>query len=134
MTDQLSTPLHATLHTNRGDIRLELLPDHAPKTVRNFVELAEGLEGLCHVSELSEDRVERPEDAAQVGQEIDFRILRIEPESKKIGLSARAARHDEPIMDTKSYTSDAGGGMASLGELADFFNKRGGGSEGEGGR
>jgi small subunit ribosomal protein S1 len=98
-----------------------------------FVELAEGLEGLCHVSELSEDRVERPEDAAQIGQEMDFRILRIEPESKKIGLSARAARSDEPVMDVKSYTTEAGGGMASLGELADFFNKRssGGGSEGE---
>src|SRR5205085_374848 len=52
-----------------------------------FVELAEGLEGLCHVSELSDERVERPEDAAQIGQEMDFRILRIEPESKKIGLS-----------------------------------------------
>ncbi|HEV2864500.1 MAG TPA: 30S ribosomal protein S1 [Pyrinomonadaceae bacterium] len=99
-----------------------------------FVELAEGLEGLCHVSELSEERVERPEDAAQIGQEIDFRILRIEPESKKIGLSARAAKHDEPVVDVKSYTSEAGGGMASLGELADFFNKRGGGGgEGEGG-
>jgi peptidyl-prolyl cis-trans isomerase A (cyclophilin A) len=34
--------LFATLHTNRGDIRLELLPNHAPKTVTNFVELAEG--------------------------------------------------------------------------------------------
>ena len=33
---------HAILHTNLGDIRLELFPDHAPKTVRNFVELAEG--------------------------------------------------------------------------------------------
>jgi peptidyl-prolyl cis-trans isomerase A (cyclophilin A) len=42
VTDSLTTPLHATLHTNRGDIRLELYPDHAPKTVRNFVELAEG--------------------------------------------------------------------------------------------
>jgi small subunit ribosomal protein S1 len=99
-----------------------------------FVELAEGLEGLCHVSELSEDRVERPEDAAQIGQEMDFRILRIEPESKKIGLSHRAAKHDEPIADVKSYTTDAGGGMASLGELADFFNKRSGGSEDEGNR
>jgi small subunit ribosomal protein S1 len=99
-----------------------------------FVELAEGLEGLCHVSELSDDRVERPEDAAQIGQELDFRILRIEPESKKIGLSHRAAKHDEPIMDVKSYTTDAGGGMASMGELsglADFFNKRSGGSEEE---
>jgi peptidyl-prolyl cis-trans isomerase A (cyclophilin A) len=34
--------LFATLHTNRGDIKVQLLPDHAPKTVRNFVELAEG--------------------------------------------------------------------------------------------
>jgi small subunit ribosomal protein S1 len=94
-----------------------------------FVELAEGLEGLCHVSELSDDRVERPEDAAQVGQEMQFRILRIEPESKKIGLSHRAVSSDEPVVDVKTYTSDAGGGMASLGELADFFNKRGGSDE-----
>lgn len=34
--------LFATLHTNAGPIRLELFPNHAPKTVRNFVELAEG--------------------------------------------------------------------------------------------
>jgi peptidyl-prolyl cis-trans isomerase A (cyclophilin A) len=42
VTEPLSTPLHATIHTNRGDIRVELYPNHAPKTVRNFVELAEG--------------------------------------------------------------------------------------------
>jgi peptidyl-prolyl cis-trans isomerase A (cyclophilin A) len=34
--------LYATLHTNFGPIRIELFPNHAPKTVRNFVELAEG--------------------------------------------------------------------------------------------
>jgi peptidyl-prolyl cis-trans isomerase A (cyclophilin A) len=33
---------YATLHTSSGDIRIELLANHAPKTVRNFVELAEG--------------------------------------------------------------------------------------------
>lgn len=38
----MAEQLHAVLHTNRGDIRLVLFPDHAPKTVRNFVELAEG--------------------------------------------------------------------------------------------
>ncbi|HYO63678.1 MAG TPA: 30S ribosomal protein S1 [Pyrinomonadaceae bacterium] len=83
-----------------------------------FVELAEGLEGLCHVSELSDKRVDKPEDVAKVGDEMDFRILRIEQESKKIGLSARAALHDEPVVDTKQYSTEAGGGMASLGELA----------------
>ena len=34
--------LYATLHTNRGDIRIQLLPDEAPKTVANFVGLADG--------------------------------------------------------------------------------------------
>jgi peptidyl-prolyl cis-trans isomerase A (cyclophilin A) len=42
VTDPLTDPLHATLHTNRGDIRIQLFPNHAPKTVANFVELAEG--------------------------------------------------------------------------------------------
>ncbi|HEX8181533.1 MAG TPA: 30S ribosomal protein S1 [Pyrinomonadaceae bacterium] len=88
-----------------------------------FVELAEGLEGLCHVSELSEERVNKPEDVAQVGQELDFRILRIEQDTKKIGLSHRAVGSEEPIVDTKSYSSEARGGMASLAELGGLFNR-----------
>ncbi|HET6670651.1 MAG TPA: 30S ribosomal protein S1 [Pyrinomonadaceae bacterium] len=86
-----------------------------------FVELDDNLEGLCHISELSDDRVAKPEDVVQVGQEMDFKILRIDSESKKIGLSARAVgKDDEPIPDTKIYSSNIGSGMASLGELADF--------------
>jgi peptidyl-prolyl cis-trans isomerase A (cyclophilin A) len=38
----MAQQLHAVLHTNKGDIRIELFPNHAPKTVANFVELAEG--------------------------------------------------------------------------------------------
>ena len=85
-----------------------------------FVELGDNLEGLCHISELSDDRVNKPEDAVQLGQEMEFKILRVDAENRKIGLSARAAAHDEPIVETKIYTSEKGGGMASLGELADF--------------
>lgn len=85
-----------------------------------FVELGDNLEGLCHISELSDERVAKPEDAAQLGQEMDFKILRIDAENKKIGLSARAVGHDEPIVETKVYTAEAKGGMASLAELADF--------------
>ena len=85
-----------------------------------FVELDDNLEGLCHISELSEDRVAKPEDVVQLGQEMDFKILRIDAEAKKIGLSARAVGKDEPVVDTKVYSSEAGSGMASLGELADF--------------
>lgn len=85
-----------------------------------FVELDDNLEGLCHISELSDERVSKPEDVVQLGQEMDFKILRIDSEAKKIGLSARAVGKDEPIVDTKVYSSEAGGGMASLAELADF--------------
>ena len=85
-----------------------------------FVELGDNLEGLCHISELSDERVSKPEDAVQLGQELEFRILRIDAENKKIGLSARAAAREEPIIEQKTYTSEAGGGMASLAELADF--------------
>lgn len=85
-----------------------------------FVELGDNLEGLCHISELSDERIGKPEDSVQLGQEMDFKVLRVDAENRKIGLSARAASNDEPIVETKIYTSEAGGGMASLGELADF--------------
>ncbi len=90
-----------------------------------FVELGDGLEGLCHISELSDDRVERPEDVAALGQEMDFRILRIEAAEQKIGLSHRAVgKEDEENVssysDTRTFSSEAKGGMASLGELANL--------------
>lgn len=44
----MSEQLTATLHTNHGDITLNLFPDHAPKTVRNFVGLAEGGQEWTH--------------------------------------------------------------------------------------
>ncbi len=84
-----------------------------------FVELGEGLEGLCHISELSDERVDRAESVAELGQEMDFKILRIEPADQKIGLSHRAVgKESEPVVDTKIYSTEAKGGMASLGELA----------------
>ena len=85
-----------------------------------FVELGDNLEGLCHISELSDERVNKPEDVVQIGQEMEFRVLRVDTENKKIGLSARAAGMEDPIVETKIYTSEAKGGMASLAELADF--------------
>ncbi|MEZ5305811.1 MAG: 30S ribosomal protein S1 [Pyrinomonadaceae bacterium] len=86
-----------------------------------FVELASDLEGLCHISELSEDRIDNPEDEFEIGQELDFKILRIEHDVEKIGLSHRAVGNDdEPVLDSRSYSSEAKGGMASLGELANL--------------
>jgi small subunit ribosomal protein S1 len=85
-----------------------------------FVEIEDGIEGLCHVSELSDNHVEKPEDAVQIGQTLQFKILKMDAEAKKIGLSVKAVGKDEPIIDVRSYTSSEGSGMASLGEIADF--------------
>jgi len=86
-----------------------------------FVEIGEGLEGLCHISELSEERVERAESVAELGQEMDFKILRIELADQKIGLSHRAVGKEVEVpVDTKMYSTEAKGGMASLGELANL--------------
>ncbi len=84
-----------------------------------FVEIEEGIEGLCHVSELSENHVDKPEDAVAQGQKMQFKILKMDREARKIGLSARAVGKDEPIIDTRNYSS-GDSGMASLFEVADF--------------
>lgn len=92
-----------------------------------FVELADELEGLCHISELSDERIEKPEKVFEIGQELEFKILRIESDVQKIGLSHRAVgKEEEPMVDTKTYSTEAKSGMASLGELANLRNLRGG--------
>lgn len=55
-----------------------------------FVELEPELEGLLHVSELSDQKVENPETFVKVGQELDVRILRIDSTDRKIGLSRKS--------------------------------------------
>ena len=57
-----------------------------------FVELEPGLEGLLHISEISDQKVEKPEDNLKVGQELDVKILRVDSEERKIGLSLKRAQ------------------------------------------
>jgi small subunit ribosomal protein S1 len=54
-----------------------------------FVELEDGLEGLLHVSELSEKKIPSPEEIVDVGDVLDVRVIRVDPEGRKIGLSLR---------------------------------------------
>jgi len=56
-----------------------------------FVELEPDLEGLLHISEMSDRKIEKPEDVVQVGQQVNVTILRIDSAARKIGLSFRSA-------------------------------------------
>jgi small subunit ribosomal protein S1 len=55
-----------------------------------FVELEPGLEGLLHISELADQKVESPEHVVKVGDEIEVRVLRVDVGERKLGLSRRA--------------------------------------------
>src|SRR6516165_7623850 len=54
-----------------------------------FVELEPGLEGLLHISELADHKVESPEDVVKVGDEIEVKVLRVDEADRKIGLSRK---------------------------------------------
>lgn len=56
-----------------------------------FVEIEEGIDGLVHISQISETRVEKVKDVLKVGQEVNARIVRIDSGERKIGLSIKAA-------------------------------------------
>lgn len=56
-----------------------------------FARLEEGLEGLIHISELAEGRVEKPADIVKPGDRVKVRILRIDPENKRLALSLKRA-------------------------------------------
>ncbi|MHC4623885.1 MAG: 30S ribosomal protein S1 [Planctomycetota bacterium] len=57
-----------------------------------FVELEQDLEGLLHISELADHKIDKPQDVVNLGEEVEVKILRIDADSRKIGLSLRRAR------------------------------------------
>jgi small subunit ribosomal protein S1 len=54
-----------------------------------FVELESELEGLLHISELADHKIEKPQDVVKPGDEVEVKILKVDPEARKIGLSLR---------------------------------------------
>ena len=87
-----------------------------------FVELEPGLEGLLHISELSDDKVDNPEEIVKVGDELEVKVLRVETKDRKIGLSrkdlyggpppeeaeAEAAGKEQPKRELRGGTGQAG--------------------------
>jgi small subunit ribosomal protein S1 len=90
-----------------------------------FVELESELEGLLHISELADHKVESPEDVVQVGQDIEVRILRVDTGDRKIGLSRKSAPdipEEQPGGEAKPATPrELKGGMGS-GESGPLFS------------
>ena len=74
-----------------------------------FAALTDGLEGLIHISQISEKRINKPEEALEIGQEVQAKIVTIDKEAKKIGLSLKeleAAKVDEEISEFMTSGDD----------------------------
>src|SRR5437870_5232649 len=103
-----------------------------------FVELEKGVEGLVHVSEISDERVEDPRTVLKPGQEVKAEIITVDNVERKIGLSMKAAHRAEEVADAQGYSAGSSG--ATLGDVmrsklkglaAKAATKRGGGEEEE---
>ena len=84
-----------------------------------FVELEGDLEGLLHISEISDEKINKPQDVVNIGDELEVKILRVDIEARKIGLSLRrvqwgsqeeaeaAAKGEDVIMDDEPTSSSS---------------------------
>jgi len=78
-----------------------------------FVGLENGLEGLLHISELADHKVENPEDVVKVGEEIEVKVLRVDPDERKIGLSRKRVEWAEEVEEKEAAPAAKTAGKSS---------------------
>jgi small subunit ribosomal protein S1 len=88
-----------------------------------FVGLEDGLEGLLHISELSDQKVENPQDVVNVGDEIEVKVLRVDTEERKIGLSRKRVEWAE---EDEAAAEANGNGMSTVGSREPAVELKGG--------
>ncbi len=81
-----------------------------------FVELERGIEGLIHVSEIADERVEDPRERLKPLQEVQAEIITIDPIERKIGLSMKAASRSNELAEAQGYKGGQAAG-ATLGDV-----------------
>ncbi len=84
-----------------------------------FVELESDIEGLVHVSELSVDRITKPDQVVQVGQVIRAEVINVDRDARKIGLSVKLIKLRETKADVSDYAKKAS--TSSRSTLGDLF-------------
>jgi small subunit ribosomal protein S1 len=84
-----------------------------------FVEVADGVEGLCHNSEAAD--VHGAALTLEAGQEYEFKVIKMNPEEKKVGLSIRAVGAEATRADVEAYKHpQSAPGTSTIGELLDW--------------
>ena len=94
----------------------EIIGGRVSKLAKNylFVEIADGVEGLVPVSELTDQRVNRPLDQFKVDQEVKVKVLEVRPESRRILLSIRQGADDYQPRNESVVSSKGGDGSSGF--------------------
>jgi len=82
-----------------------------------FVELEEDLEGLLHISELADHKVDNPQDVVKPGEMVEVKILRVDLDDRKIGLSLKRAQWTSEQESSAGRASSAGAAAPGMGGL-----------------
>ena len=72
-----------------------------------FVQLEPDLDALCHVSQISSRRLEKPEDALSVGQVVQAKVIKIEPEARRISISIKEVAPIDPELPEEEAAEEA---------------------------
>jgi len=86
-----------------------------------FIELDHEIDGLVHISQISEERIEKVKDFLKEGEEVSARVIKIDKEERRIGLSIKAADYDEDALAKEVAAYDEVGEdlTTSLGDIFD---------------
>ena len=86
-----------------------------------FIELEHEIDGLVHISQISEERIEKVKDHLNEGEKVSARVIKIDKEERRIGLSIKAANYDEDALAKEVAAYDEVGDdlTTSLGDLLD---------------
>jgi small subunit ribosomal protein S1 len=86
-----------------------------------FIELDHDIDGLVHISQISEERIEKVKDHLKEGDEVKARVIKIDKDERRIGLSIKAADYDEDALAKEVAAYDESGEdlTTSLGDLLD---------------
>ncbi len=71
-----------------------------------FVQLADEIDGLVHISQLSEDRVDKVKDILKIGQDVEARVIKVDRAERRIGLSIKAANYSEEDLKRETEAFD----------------------------
>jgi small subunit ribosomal protein S1 len=91
-----------------------------------FVELEPGLEGLLHISELADHKVESPEEVVKVGDPIEVKVLNVDPGERKIRLSRKRAHWQKEESEGEPTPTEPTGGPSGRRELKGGMGSGGG--------